>query len=159
MGYNVNQQKYVFRDMYANTKAASLQEAEKNRFIIKGKYKSTSSNGISIGAFNVPEGSVTVTAGGIELQEGVDYTVNYQAGTVQILDPSLEASDTPINISVENNAVFGQQTRRFAGVNVEHQFNENFMLGGTLLNLSERPQIQLRQRIREQYHFWTKWKL
>nr|WP_292961439.1 MULTISPECIES: cell surface protein SprA [unclassified Allomuricauda] len=142
MGYNVNQQKYVFRDMYANTKAASLQEAEKNRFIIKGKYKSTSSNGISIGAFNVPEGSVTVTAGGIELQEGVDYTVNYQAGTVQILDPSLEASDTPINISVENNAVFGQQTRRFAGVNVEHQFNENFMLGGTLLNLSERPLTQ-----------------
>ena len=42
--------------------------------------------------------------------------------------PSLEASDTPINISVENNAVFGEQTRRFAGVNVEHQFNENFML-------------------------------
>lgn len=142
MGYNVNQQKYVFRDMYANTKAASLQEAEKNRFIIKGKYKSTSSNGISIGAFNVPEGSVTVTAGGIELQEGVDYTVNYQAGTVQILDPSLEASDTPINISVENNAVFGQQTRRFAGVNLEHQFNENFMLGGTFLNLSERPLTQ-----------------
>jgi cell surface protein SprA len=100
------------------------------------------STGIPIGAFNVPRGSVRVTAGGRQLQEGIDYTVNYQAGTVQILDPSLEASNTPINISVENNAVFGQQTRRFSGVNVEHQFNENFVLGATLLNLNERPLTQ-----------------
>ncbi|NNC62634.1 MAG: cell surface protein SprA, partial [Eudoraea sp.] len=141
-GYNVNQQKYVFRNMYANTKAASLQDAEKNRFRLKGRYKSEGSNGIPIGAFNVPRGSVRVTAGGRQLQEGIDYTVNYQAGTVQILDPSLQASNTPINISVENNAVFGQQTRRFTGVNIEHQFNENFVLGGTLLNLNERPLTQ-----------------
>ncbi len=141
-GYNVNQQKYVFRNMYANTKAASLQDAEKNRFRLKGRYKSQGSSGIPIGAFNVPRGSVRVTAGGRQLQEGIDYTVNYQAGTVQILDPSLQASNTPINISVENNAVFGQQTRRFAGVNIEHQFNEKFVLGGTLLNLNERPLTQ-----------------
>ncbi|NNJ87945.1 MAG: cell surface protein SprA, partial [Eudoraea sp.] len=141
-GYNANQQKYVFRNMYSNTKASSLQDAEKNRFRLKGRYKSEGSNGIPIGAFNVPRGSVRVTAGGRQLQEGIDYTVNYQAGTVQILDPSLQASNTPINISVENNAVFGQQTRRFTGVNVEHQFNENFVLGGTLLNLNERPLTQ-----------------
>jgi cell surface protein SprA len=141
-GYNANQQKYVFRNMYSNTKASSLQDAEKNRFRLKGRYKSEGSNGIPIGAFNVPRGSVRVTAGGRQLQEGIDYTVNYQAGTVQILDPSLQASNTPINISVENNAVFGQQTRRFTGVNVEHQFNEKFVLGGTLLNLNERPLTQ-----------------
>ncbi|MGB5821251.1 MAG: cell surface protein SprA [Saonia sp.] len=141
-GYNENQQKYVFRNLYANTKAASLQDAEKNRFLLKGRYKSEGSNGIPIGAFNVPRGSVRVTAGGRQLQEGIDYTVNYQAGTVQIIDPSLENSDTPINISVENNAVFGQQTRRFAGINVEHQFNEKFVLGGTFLNLNERPLTQ-----------------
>ncbi|SHG66175.1 protein involved in gliding motility SprA [Flagellimonas flava] len=141
-GYNVNQQRYVFRNMYAKTKAASLQDAEKNRFQIKGRYKSQGNNGIPIGAFNVPRGSVRVTAGGRQLQEGIDYTVNYQAGTVQILDPSLAASNTPINISVENNAVFGQQTRRFTGINVEHQFNENFVLGGTVLNLNERPLTQ-----------------
>ena len=141
-GYNQNQQKYVFRDMYAQTKAASLEDAEKNRFRLKGRYKSEGTNGIPIGAFNVPRGSVRVTAGGRQLQEGIDYTVNYQAGTVQILDPSLEASNTPINISVENNAVFGQQTRRFTGVNIEHQFNKKFVLGGTLLNLNERPLTQ-----------------
>ncbi|MFK7812235.1 MAG: cell surface protein SprA [Maribacter sp.] len=141
-GYNSNQAKYVFRDMYNDTKAASLQNPEKNKFLLKGRYKSEGSNGIPIGAFNVPRGSVRVTAGGRTLQEGIDYTVNYQAGTVQILDPSLEASNTPINISVENNAVFGQQTRRFTGINVEHQVNKNFVLGGTLLNLNERPLTQ-----------------
>ena len=140
--YNENQDKYVFRDMYELTKAAALQDPEKNKFLLKGRYKSEGSNGIPIGAFNVPRGSVRVTSGGRQLQEGIDYTVDYQAGTVQILDPSLEASDTPINISVENNAVFGQQTRRFTGVNVEHQFNENFVLGATLLNLNERPLTQ-----------------
>tara|TARA_R110002051_G_scaffold66515_7_gene120437 strand:+ start:14219 stop:21325 length:7107 start_codon:yes stop_codon:yes gene_type:complete len=141
-GYNANQEQYVFRDMYELTKAAALQDPEKNKFILKGNYKSEGSNGIPIGAFNVPRGSVRVTAGGRQLQEGIDYTVNYQAGTVQILDPSLEASNVPINISVENNAVFGQQTRRFTGVNVEHQISEKFMLGGTLLNLNERPLTQ-----------------
>ncbi len=140
--YNENQAKYVFRDMYELTKSASLQNPAKNKFLLKGRYKSEGSNGIPIGAFNVPRGSVRVTAGGRQLQEGIDYTVNYQAGTVQILDPSLEASNTPINISVENNAVFGQQTRRFTGINVEHQVNKNFMLGGTLLNLNERPLTQ-----------------
>ena len=141
-GYNVNQQQYVFRDLYTLTKAAALQDPEKNKFILKGRYKAEGSGGIPIGAFNVPRGSVRVTAGGRQLQEGIDYTVNYQAGAVQILDPSLEASNTPINISVENNAVFGQQTRRFTGVNVEHKINENFVLGGTLLNLNERPLTQ-----------------
>src|SRR5690606_9185124 len=141
-GYNTNQRKYVFRNMYALPSAAAQQDADKNKFILKGRYKSQGANGIPIGAFNVPRGSVRVTAGGRQLQEGIDYTVNYQSGTVQILDPSLESSNTPINISVENNAVFGQQTRRFAGINVEHKFNKNFVLGGTFLNLNERPLTQ-----------------
>ena len=141
-GYNANQKKYVFRNLYKLTKSAALEEAEKNKFLLKGRYKSEASNGIPIGAFNVPRGSVHVTAGGRQLQEGIDYSVNYQSGTVQILDPSLEASNTPINISVENNAVFGQQTRRFTGVNIEHKFSKNFILGGSLLNLNERPLTQ-----------------
>jgi cell surface protein SprA len=140
--YNANQAKYVYKSLYNSTKTAALQDSEKNKFQIRGRYKSTSGTGIPIGAFNVPRGSVRVTAGGRVLVEGVDYTVNYQIGTVQILDASLQSSNTPIQVSVENNAVFGQQTKRFSGFNVEHQFNENFVLGATLLNLNERPITQ-----------------
>src|SRR5690606_19955766 len=140
--YNENQAKYVYYALYKSTKTAALESIEKNKFQIKGRYKSTGGDGISIGAFNVPRGSVKVTAGGRVLIEGVDYVVNYEMGRVQILDEALKASNTPINISTENNAVFGQQTRRFTGINIEHKFNEKFVLGGTLLNLNERPITQ-----------------
>src|SRR5690606_27295399 len=140
--YNENQLKYVYDVLYKSTKTAALEAVEKNKFLLKGRYKSSGADGISIGAFNVPRGSVKVTAGGRVLIEGVDYVVNYEMGRVQILDEALKASNTPINISTENNAVFGQQTRRFTGINIEHKFNEKFVLGGTLLNLNERPITQ-----------------
>lgn len=140
--YNANQTKYVYTSMYRSTQAAALQDSDKNKFQLKGKFKSTSGEGIAIGAINVPQGSVTVTSGGRVLIEGVDYTVNYQRGLVQIVDASLQASGTPIEISLENNAVFGQQTRRFFGVNVEHKFNDKFVVGATLLKMSEKPFTQ-----------------
>jgi cell surface protein SprA len=141
--YNANQEKYVFRTLYRSTKTQAEQEdSDKNKFQLTGRYKSSGGNGIPIGAFNIPQGSVVVTAGGRTLSEGVDYTVNYQAGTVQILDPSLLASNTPVNITVENNTLFGQQTKRFTGLNVEHKFNDNFIIGGTYLKLNERPLTQ-----------------
>ena len=140
--WNENQQRYVFRAMYRTTKIqAEQEEADKNKFQLKGRYKSAEIEGIPIG-FNLPPGSVTVTAGGRILQEGVDYVVNYELGRVQILDEALLASDIPIQVNTENNALFGQQTKRFTGINVEHQFNENFLLGGTFINLKERPLTQ-----------------
>ena len=144
--YNANQARYVFRSLYTTTKIqAEQQDSDKNKFQLKGSYKSTGADGIPIGAFNIPQGSVTVTAGGRTLVEGVDYTVNYQLGRVQIIDPALQNSNTPINITTENNTLFGQQTRRFTGLNVEHQFNDKFQIGATYLNLNERPLTQKSQ--------------
>ena len=140
--YNANQKKYVFRNMYRNTQSGALQDSEKNKFLLRGKYKSTGGDGIPIGAFNVPQGSVVVTAAGRVLVEGIDYSVNYQLGRVQILDPSLQASNTPIEVSLENNSVFGQQTRRFMGVNVEHKISDNFLVGATFLKMTEKPFTQ-----------------
>ncbi|WP_298532723.1 cell surface protein SprA [uncultured Algibacter sp.] len=142
LSYNDDQAKYVYDVLYKSTKTAALDESEKNKFKLKGRYKASGGDGIPIGSFNVPRGSVRVTAGGRVLVEGIDYTVNYQLGRVQILDEALKASNTPIEVSTENNAVFGQQTRRFTGLNVEHKFNDNFLLGATFLNLNERPVTQ-----------------
>ena len=137
--YNLNQQKFVYNEIYDSSKIEAEKESEKNKFEIKGSYKTTAEvGGIAIGQFNVPRGSVKVTAGGRVLQEGLDYTVNYQAGRVQILDESLKNSNVPIEISTESNSFYSQQKKRFSGINVEHKFNENFIIGGTLMNLSER---------------------
>lgn len=140
--YNDNQSKYVYTRLYKSTQAASLQDSEKNKFLLKGRFRSTVGDGISIGAFNIPQGSVVVTVGGRILVEGQDYTVNYQQGKVYLIDPSIQASGMPIDIRVENNQVFGQQTKRFFGVNVEHKFSDKFLVGGTFLRMSEKPFTQ-----------------
>jgi cell surface protein SprA len=141
--YNENQTKYVFNSLYSTTKTQAQQDgAEQNKFQLAGRYKATSTGGIPIGAFNVPRGSVSVTAGGRTLQEGIDYTVDYELGRVNILDEALLASDTPIQVSTENNALFGRQTKRFTGIDVQHRFSEELLIGGTFLNLNERPITQ-----------------
>ena len=136
---NPNQELYVYDLMYKSTKTQALDESEKNKFQIKGRFKSNGNGGIPI-PFNANPNSIRVTANGQLLVEGIDYTVS--AGRVEIINEALIASNTPINVDVENNALFGQQTRRFTGINVEHKFNDNFLIGGTLLNLNERPITQ-----------------
>jgi len=141
--YNENQTKYVFNSLYSTTKTQAQQDgARQNKFQLAGRYKASSTGGIPIGAFNVPRGSVSVTAGGRTLQEGIDYTVDYELGRVNILDEALLASDTPIQVSTENNALFGRQTKRFTGIDVQHRFSEELLIGGTFLNLNERPITQ-----------------
>jgi cell surface protein SprA len=62
--------KYVFRSMYRNTQSGALQDSDKNKFLLRGRYKSSGGDGIPIGALNVPPGSVVVTAAGRILVEG-----------------------------------------------------------------------------------------
>ena len=131
---------YLFKELYLNTKINIQNNFQnKDKYFLKGYFKSESAGGIPIGAFNVPRGSVKVTAGGKQLVEGVDFVVDYQLGRVQIIDPGLQASGTPISVSTENNAVFNQQRKTFMGVDVEHTFSEKFVVGATILNINERP--------------------
>ncbi len=130
---------FVFNELYTNTRSqAQNQFQSKDKYLLRGYFKSESRGGIPLGAFNVPRGSVRVTTGGRELVEGVDYVVDYQIGNVQIINPNLVASNAPINVSVENNNGFSQQQRRFMGIDVQHVFSENFAIGGTLLSLREK---------------------
>ncbi|MDB2385349.1 cell surface protein SprA [Polaribacter sp.] len=131
---------FIFEELYLNVKVnAQVNFQDKDKYLLTGYFTSEDSGGISIGAFNVPRGSVTVTANGRQLVEGIDYVVDYNLGRVEIIDAALKASDTPISVSTENNAVFNQQRKRFMGVDVEHTFSENFILGATVLNVNERP--------------------
>ncbi|MEN8225755.1 MAG: cell surface protein SprA, partial [Bacteroidota bacterium] len=83
-----------------------------------------------------------VTAGGRTLTENVDYTVDYTLGRVRIINEGILNSGTPINVSMENNTLFNIQTKRLMGSRIEHAFNPNFLVGGTILNLRERPLTQ-----------------
>jgi len=134
--------KYAFDSLYTLTKTGAEQYPDKNRFIIEGMYKSESGSEISLNAINVPQGSVRVTAGGTPLTENIHYTVDYTLGRVRIIDEGILNSGTPINISLESTNMFNIQTKRLFGTRVEHRFNNNFYIGGTLINLHERPLTQ-----------------
>ena len=137
--FNKNQIEYVYQELYNYGKTSAEKYFQKNKFKIVGKYKSSSSgDGINTGEFNIPQGSVNVTAGGRLLQEGVDYVVNYQTGNVDIINQALKNSNIPIEISTESNSFYNQQKRRFSGFNLEQIINDKFKFGATLLNLSER---------------------
>ncbi|WP_299059341.1 cell surface protein SprA [uncultured Polaribacter sp.] len=141
VGLDENQDEFfLFKQLYLDTKINIKNNFQnKDKYFLKGYFKSENAGGIPIGAFNVPRGSVNVTAGGRQLVEGVDYVVDYQLGRVQIIDPGLQASGTPINVSTENNAVFNQQRKTFMGVDIQHEFSEQFVVGATVLNVNERP--------------------
>ena len=129
--------KYVFDQLYDSTKTIAKQTAEKDKFMLMGQFKGTSANVISLGAYNVPQGSVVVTAGGVTLQEGSDYSVDYSAGEVTILNQSIIDAGTNVSVSLESNSEYGMQRKTMYGVNWEYDFSKDFVLGGTLMHLSE----------------------
>ena len=131
--------KFVFQELYDSTKTVAKQIAEKDKFLITGQYKASREDEISLGAINVPRGSVVVTAGGVTLSEGSDYTVDYYSGTVKILNKSLLDAGTPINVSLESDSEYGMQRKTLWGLNWQYDFSKNFMLGGTIMHLGEKP--------------------
>lgn len=132
---------YAFRELYDTTKTAARLTAEKNKFILTGQYKGSSANVISLGAYNVPHGSVQVTAGGVVLTEGSDYTVDYSAGEVTILNQNIIDAGTAVNVSLESNTDFSMQRKTMMGLNWEYDFSKHFQLSGTLQHLSEQTLI------------------
>ncbi|MCX6271252.1 MAG: cell surface protein SprA [Bacteroidetes bacterium] len=142
LGDNQLADKYCYDSLYTMTKNGAQQYPDKNKFTIEGRYKSASGSEIPLNAMNVPQGSVKVTAGGIPLTENVDYTVDYTLGRVKIINEGILNSGTPIKISLENNSMFNIQTKRLWGIHVDHKVNKDFNVGGTLLNLTERPLTQ-----------------
>ena len=134
--------RYCYDSLYRLTKTGAEQFPDKNKYILEGFYQSSSGSEISLNAFNVPRGSVKVTAGGRTLTENVDYTVDYTLGRVRIINEGILNSGTPINVSMENNTLFNIQTKRLMGSRIEHAINPNFVVGGTILNLRERPLTQ-----------------
>ncbi|MEN8121056.1 MAG: cell surface protein SprA [Bacteroidota bacterium] len=130
---------YVFEELYDSTQSKARQVAEKNKFTIKGSYRSSGGSEISLNAINIPEGSVKASANGVELVEGSDYLVDYNLGRVTILNHGLLESGVPIQISLESNSLFNINRKTLLGTHLDYIISDNFTLGGTILHLSEKP--------------------
>lgn len=133
---------YLFYPLYDTIKAIAQTYANLNRFKITGKSKSSGAFGNTADyqlGFNIPRGSVTVTANGQVLQENVDYEINYDLGTLRVTNQAVINSGIPVQISYENNQAFNFQQKSFLGVRLDYLANKKLSIGGTIVRLSERP--------------------
>ncbi len=135
--------KYVYYPLYDTIKEIAKTFSNLDRYIISGTAKGQSTSEIQLGAFNVPPGSVNVSAGGQMLIENVDYIIDYNLGTVKILNQGLISSGVPVNVQFENNAGFGIQQRNFLGLRLDYLAKQNareeLTIGASMVKLGERP--------------------
>ena len=130
---------FIYPELYDSTVFVAREFQEKNRFTIRSRFKSTVSNEYSLGAFNVPRGSVRVTAGGQELIEGRDYDVDYNLGRVTIINEAYINSGVPINVGFEDNATFGTSRKTMIGLRADYELSKHSNIGFTYMHLFERP--------------------
>ncbi len=148
--------KYLYYPLYDTIKAIAQTYANLNRFRVVGRSRSAGmgSSGSSMGpggmpgqggaseyqlGYNIPRGSVSVTAGGQLLVENVDYEINYDLGTLRVVNQAIINSGVPVNINYENNQAFGFQQRNFLGLRLDYIANKRLTIGGTIVKLGERP--------------------
>lgn len=133
--------RFVYQELYDSTLTAAQQVQEKNKFRMNGEYRGSSGAEINLNAMNVPRGSVRVTAGGVDLTEGVDYTVDYLSGIVRIINRSIINSSTPVSVTLENRMASQMQRKTLMGVNLLYNFSKDFSVGTTLMHYYEKPLI------------------
>lgn len=131
--------KYVYQELYDSTLTVARQIPEKNKFLMTGEYRGTSGSEISLNAMNVARGSVRVTAGGVTLTEGTDYTVDYISGTVNIINQAIIDSEVPVSVTSENRSTFNMQRKTMMGLNLLYDFSKDFSIGATLMHYYEKP--------------------
>ncbi|MFS0489714.1 cell surface protein SprA [Leadbetterella byssophila] len=128
-------QKYVFDDLYDKTLTDAQQNTLKNKFFLSGTFLSGGADiPLPLGA---SPSSVRVYAGGTELKMGVDYTVDQQMGTVQLVNRSLLNSGKAIRVDYEEADMFQTQIRRMFGLRMDYTVNRNLRIGATLQDLRE----------------------
>ncbi len=131
--------KYIYRQLYDSIKAIAQTYANFSRFVMQGQAKGSGGSDIYLGAFNIPQGSVRVTSGGQALTEGKDFTIDYNLGSVKIINQAILNSGIPVSVSYENNAGFGMQQRGFLGLRADYIANKKLSIGASMVRLGERP--------------------
>jgi cell surface protein SprA len=135
-------QRIAYTQLYDSTLFRAREFQQLNRFVLKGSYKSSTSSEISLGTFNLPQGSVRVSAGGRQLIEGQDYLVDYNIGKVKILNDAILQSGQNVSVSFEDNTLFGFQSRTMLGARFDYELSKDINIGATFMNLFERPLTQ-----------------
>ncbi|CAM3332073.1 cell surface protein SprA [Salinibacter ruber] len=134
---------FAFENLYTKKKAnARKEDTQKNVYRIRGSYTGGAQQFYDLEAFTgLVEGSVEVTSGGQTLQEGVDYRVDYQGGTVNITNESYLTAGRDIMIDYEQNSLTNIQKKTLLGARADWSMRDQFSLGATVMRLSQQSPV------------------
>ena len=127
---------FNFDEVYDTTKNAAAQKKLKDKWILVGKSKGTSSSVYQLG-FNVVENSVKVLLNGRELSPGSDYTVDYNIGQLTIRNDAALVPGADLKITYEQNDLFQLASKTLLGARGIYDFSKKTKLGFSVLNLNQ----------------------
>ena len=105
---------------------------------------------ISLGVVNIIEGSEVVKYNGRVLKKGVDYTIDYEAGILTILnDEVLSDPNADLSISFDYAPFISQKQKSLVATRFEYEWSDVFKIGSSWLMRSEGT-IEERPRLGEE---------
>lgn len=131
---------YTFPELYTLTQAeAKYNYSHKDRYFIRGTVQSNHTTEHQLGVFNLQPNMVKVYAGALLLQENTDYSIEYESGTLRIINPAYLLYNNTLRVQIDDNAIFGAQQKTFIGGRLDYIPNKNLMIGATFMKMNERP--------------------
>lgn len=134
------------RSIYENSGASADEQQIYIKIIGKG-----GGDSINLKSMNILRGSVHVkTVDGDKLEEGVDYSVDYDFGNINLI--SFKAKNSKLEIDFENIPLFAIESKTMMAVRADMSFNDYTRVGGTFIYHSEtvadqRPKIGSENKI------------
>ena len=127
---------FSFTEVYDTTKTAAARKNLKDKWILVGKSKGSSSSVYPLG-FNVVENSVKVLLNGRELSPGTDYSVDYNIGQLTIRNDAALVPGADLRITYEQNDLFQLASKTLLGARGIYEFSKKTKLGFSVLNLNQ----------------------
>ena len=122
---------------------------DQTKFDIVGEHTSTSSR-LNLNAFNIKEGSESVTLNGRPLTRGTDYTIDYFSGEITLTGAAAElTAQSNIGVNFEVDPLFGGGRTSLHGVHLGYELGAQKTLSTTWLLQSE-PTTARKPRLGEE---------
>ncbi len=118
--------------IYHENRALVTEIQNESKFIIEVTYKNRS-NFIQLNDMMIIEGSEEVTVNGQKLSKGVDYEIDYFAGSVQLISLKAKDPNGALKITYDAQQLFQLDKKTIAGMRAEYKFGDNSFLGGTFM--------------------------
>lgn len=129
-------EEFKYTNLYDTTKTAARQNKTNDKWLMTGKQSGEVSSVYQLG-FNVVENSVRVTLDNRELTPGVDYTVDYTIGQLNIRNEDALVSGANLKITYEQNDLFQLASKTLLGARGIYDFSDKTSLGFTIMNLNQ----------------------